>query len=45
MLQIRRLGPKIGAEITGVDVKTMDEATFAVTPSWFFSTIFAANST
>jgi taurine dioxygenase len=29
MLQIRRLGPKIGAEITGVDVKTMDEATFA----------------
>ena len=29
MLEIRRLGPKIGAEITGVDVKTMDEATFA----------------
>ena len=29
MLEIRRLGPQIGAEITGVDVKTMDEATFA----------------
>ena len=28
MLEIRRLGEKIGAEITGVDVKTMDEATF-----------------
>ena len=29
MLEIRRLGSQIGAEITGVDVKTMDEATFA----------------
>ena len=28
MLQIRRLGSQIGAEITGVDVRTMDDATF-----------------
>jgi taurine dioxygenase len=28
MLEIRRLGPQIGAEVTGVDVKTMDDATF-----------------
>ena len=27
MIEIRRLGEKIGAEITGVDVKTMDDAT------------------
>jgi taurine dioxygenase len=26
MLQIRKMGPQIGVEITGVDVKTMDEA-------------------
>jgi len=26
MLQIRQMGPQIGVEITGVDVKTMDEA-------------------
>ena len=26
MLQIRQIGPQIGVEITGVDVKTMDEA-------------------
>jgi alpha-ketoglutarate-dependent taurine dioxygenase len=29
MLQIRRMGPQIGVEITGVDVKTMDEATWS----------------
>lgn len=29
MLEIRRLGEHIGAEVTGVDVKTMDDATFA----------------
>jgi taurine dioxygenase len=29
MLEIRCLGEQIGAEITGVDVKTMDAATFA----------------
>ena len=28
-MEIRRIGPQIGAEITGVDVKTMDDATFA----------------
>ena len=28
MIQIRMLGEQIGAEITGVDVKTMDDATF-----------------
>ena len=26
MLQIRKMGPQIGVEVTGVDVKTMDEA-------------------
>ena len=30
MVEIRRLGPQIGVEVTGIDVKTMDEATFAV---------------
>ena len=30
MIQIRRLGPQIGAEIEGVDVKTLDDETFAV---------------
>jgi taurine dioxygenase len=29
MIEIRRMGPQIGAEITGVDVKAMDDATFA----------------
>src|SRR5215218_8651245 len=29
MLEIRRLGPKIGVEIRGIDVKTMDDDTFA----------------
>jgi taurine dioxygenase len=29
MLEIRRLGAQIGVEVTGVDVKTIDEATFA----------------
>jgi taurine dioxygenase len=29
MLEIRRLGPQIGVEVTGIDVKTIDEATFA----------------
>ena len=28
MLQIRQLGPQIGVEITGIDVKAMDEATW-----------------
>jgi taurine dioxygenase len=30
MMQVRRLGPQIGAEIQGVDVKTLDDAGFAV---------------
>src|SRR6476619_6235086 len=29
MIEVRRLGRQIGAEITGVDVKSMDEASFA----------------
>ena len=29
MIQVRRLGPQIGAEIEGVDVKTLDDAGFA----------------
>jgi alpha-ketoglutarate-dependent taurine dioxygenase len=29
MMQIRRLGPQIGVEVTGVDVRTLDEAGFA----------------
>ena len=30
MIEIRRLGPQIGVEILGVDVKTLDDAGFAV---------------
>jgi taurine dioxygenase len=29
MIEVRRLGPQIGAEIRGVDVKTLDQAGFA----------------
>jgi len=29
MVEIRRIGPQIGVEVTGVDVKTLDEAGFA----------------
>ncbi|HZU88455.1 MAG TPA: TauD/TfdA family dioxygenase [Stellaceae bacterium] len=29
MMEIRRLGPQIGVEVRGVDVKTLDEADFA----------------
>jgi taurine dioxygenase len=29
MIQVRQLGPRIGAEVTGVDVKCLDDATFA----------------
>jgi taurine dioxygenase len=29
MVEIRRLGPQIGVEVTGVDVKTLDDAGFA----------------
>src|SRR5207247_8467564 len=30
MIRVQRLGPQIGAEIRGVDVKTLDDASFAV---------------
>jgi taurine dioxygenase len=30
MIEVRRLGPQIGAEIQGIDVKTLDPAGFAV---------------
>ena len=34
-IEIRRLGPQIGAEVTGVNVKTMDDATFeAIYRTW-----------
>jgi taurine dioxygenase len=29
MVQVRRMGPKIGVEVTGVDVRTLDDAGFA----------------
>ena len=29
MVQIGRMGPQIGVEITGVDVRTLDDAAFA----------------
>ena len=29
MVEIRRMGPQIGVEVTGVDVKSMDEATWS----------------
>ena len=30
MIRVRRLGSQIGAEITGVDVRTLDEADFGI---------------
>jgi taurine dioxygenase len=30
MIEVRRLGPQIGAEINGVDVRTLDDATYNV---------------
>ena len=45
MPQINRVGPQIGAEITGVDVKTLDDAGLAsstgrgsTTTSWWCAT-------
>ena len=29
MMEIRRMGPQIGVEVRGVDVKTLDDAGFA----------------
>jgi taurine dioxygenase len=41
-IEIRRLGPQIGAEITGVDVKTMDESTFdAIYRAWLDYNVIA----
>src|ERR1044071_8645393 len=41
-IQISRLGPQIGAEITGVDVKTMDESTFdAIYRAWLDYNVIA----
>jgi alpha-ketoglutarate-dependent taurine dioxygenase len=35
MIEVRRLGPQVGAEITGVDVKALDEETFdAIYRAW-----------
>ena len=35
MIAVRRLGPQVGAEITGVDVKALDDATFdAIYRAW-----------
>src|ERR1700675_3340555 len=30
MIEVRRLGPQIGAEVQGIDVKTLDDTSFAV---------------
>jgi taurine dioxygenase len=41
-IEIRRLGPQIGAEITGVDVRTMDESTFdAIYRAWLDYNVIA----
>jgi taurine dioxygenase len=40
MIQVRRLGPQIGAEIQGVDVKTLDDAGFAqIYQAWLDSNV------
>ncbi|MDH5536854.1 MAG: TauD/TfdA family dioxygenase [Betaproteobacteria bacterium] len=40
MLEIRHLGPKIGAEVIGVDVKSMNDATFAaIYRAWLDSNV------
>ena len=40
MMEIRRLGQEIGAEITGVDVKTLDDAGFAtIYRAWLDSNV------
>ena len=39
-IEIRRLGPQVGAEVTGVDVRTMDDATFdAMYRTWLDSNV------
>ncbi len=40
MIQVRRLGPQIGAEIRGVDVKTLDDTGFAaIYQAWLDSNV------
>ena len=40
MIEVRRLGPQIGAEIHGVDVRKLDDAGFAVIyRAWLDSTV------
>jgi taurine dioxygenase len=40
MIEIRRLGPQIGAEIRGVDVRTLDDTTFAaIYRAWLDSNV------
>jgi taurine dioxygenase len=42
MIEVRRLGTHIGAEITGVDVRTMDDATFGVIyKAWLDNNVIA----
>jgi hypothetical protein len=42
MIEVRRLGTQIGAEINGVDVKTMDEAAFgAIYRAWLDYNVIA----
>jgi alpha-ketoglutarate-dependent taurine dioxygenase len=40
MLEIRRLGPQIGVEVAGVDVKTLDDRDFAaIYQAWLDSNV------
>ena len=44
MIEVRRLGPQIGAEIRGVDVKTLDDATFAaIYRAWLDSNVLVVS--
>jgi len=48
MVQIRRMGPQIGVEVSGVDVKVLDDAGFApIYQAWLDHNdlrVFAARS-
>ena len=40
MIEVRRLGPEIGAEVRGIDVKTLDDARFAtIYRAWLDSNV------
>ena len=42
MVEIRRMGPQIGVEVTGVDVKTLDDSGFApIYRAWLDCNILA----